>query len=83
MERLGPEFSQSVLQNSDGHVSQRVRKFIGCVSTDRLLTFVDKIEKIFRLTHSSPSADDIDAYLHNIAHKFGVDWKPRMKTDQK
>lgn len=33
--------------------------------------------------HSSPSADNIDAYLFNIARKFGVDWKPRMRTEQK
>ncbi|KAL5533129.1 hypothetical protein ACEPAF_4905 [Sanghuangporus sanghuang] len=61
MDRLGPDFSQSALYNSDGHVSQR----------------------IIRLMHAPPSADDIDAYLFNIARKFGVDWKPRMKIEQK
>ncbi|KAL5511636.1 hypothetical protein ACEPAH_4853 [Sanghuangporus vaninii] len=61
MDRLGPDFSQSALYNSDGHVSQR----------------------IIRLMHASLSADDIDAYLFNIARRFGVDWKPRMKTEQK
>ncbi|KAL5529219.1 hypothetical protein ACEPAG_5193 [Sanghuangporus baumii] len=61
MGRLGPDFSQSALYNSDGRVSQRIT----------------------RLMHASPSADDIDAYLFNIARKFGVDWKPRMKTEQK
>ncbi|EJD05841.1 uncharacterized protein FOMMEDRAFT_139174 [Fomitiporia mediterranea MF3/22] len=60
-ERLGSDFAQSALHNSDGHVSHR----------------------ILRIMHWTPSAQDIDSYLQNIAQKFGVDWTPPMQTDEK
>lgn len=33
--------------------------------------------------HQSPTAEDIDTYLQDIGRKFGVDWKPPMRTEEK
>ena len=33
--------------------------------------------------HWAPSANEIDEFLLNIARKHGVEWKPKMRQEEK